>query len=148
MTADLVFVDTNLLVYARDSRDARKQQRAEEWLAHLWRHRLGRLSLQVLQEYYVSVTQKLKPGMEHDAARRDVRDLWHWVPPSSGVGLLEAAWTLQDQFSLSWWDALIVSSAQLAGCDTLLSEDFQHGQQFGALRVSNPFRTAPREETR
>lgn len=148
MTADLVFVDTNLLVYARDSRDARRQQRAEEWLAHLWRHRLGRLSLQVLQEYYVSVTQKLKPGMEHDAARRDVRDLWHWVPPSSGVGLLEAAWTLQDQFSLSWWDALIVSSAQLAGCDTLLSEDFQHGQQFGALRVSNPFRTAPREETR
>lgn len=144
MTAELVFVDTNVLVYARDSRDARKQQRAEEWLAHLWRYRLGRLSLQVLQEYYVSVTQKLKPGMERGAARRDVRDLWHWVPASSGAGLLEAAWTLQDQFSLSWWDALILSSAQLAGCHTLLSEDFQHGQQFGAVRVSNPFRTAPK----
>jgi predicted nucleic acid-binding protein len=114
-------------------------------LAHLWRHRLGRLSLQVLQEYYVSVTQKLKPGMERDAARRDVRDLWHWVPASSGAGLLEAAWTLQDQFSLSWWDALILSSAQLAGCQTLLSEDFQHGQRFGALRVSSPFRTGPKE---
>jgi predicted nucleic acid-binding protein len=146
MTAELVFVDTDVLVYARDSRDPRKQQRAGEWLAHLWRHRIGRLSLQVLQEYYVSVTQKLKPGMERDAARRDVRDLWHWVPASSAAGLLEAAWALQDQFSVSWWDALILSSAQLAGCQTLLSEDFQHGQQFGAVRVSNPFRSAPKED--
>ena len=148
MSAELVFVDTNVLVYARDSREPRKQQRAEEWLAHLWRHRIGRLSLQVLQEYYVSVTQKLKPGMDRDAARRDVRDLWHWVPPSSPVALLEAAWTLQDQFPLSWWDALIVASAQLAGCETLLSEDFQHGQQFGEVRVSSPFRAAPKEEDR
>jgi predicted nucleic acid-binding protein len=109
---------------------------------------MGRLSLQVLQEYYVSVTHKLKPGMEHDAARRDVRDLWHWVPASSGVGLLEAAWTLQDQFRLSWWDALVLASAQLAGCHTLLSEDFQHGQQFGAVRVTSPFRTAPNEDGR
>ena len=147
MTAELVFVDTNVLVFARDSRDPRKQQRAEEWLAHLWRHRIGRLTLQVLQEYYVSVTQKLKPGMERDAARRDVRDLWHWIPASSAAGLLEAAWTLQDQFSVPWWDALILSSAQLAGCQTLLSEDFQHGQQFGALRVSSPFRTAPKESS-
>jgi predicted nucleic acid-binding protein len=145
MTAELVFVDTNVLVYARDSRDPRKQQRAEEWLAHLWRHRTGRVSLQVLQEYYVSVTQKLKPGMERDAARRDVRDLWHWVPASGATGLLEAAWTLQDGFSLSWWDALILSSAQLAGCQTLLSEDFQNGQRFGSLLVSNPFKTAPKE---
>lgn len=148
MSAELVFVDTNVLVYARDSREPRKQQRAEEWLAHLWRHHIGRLSLQVLQEYYVSVTQKLKPGMERDAARRDVRDLWHWIPASSPVALLEAAWTLQDQFPLSWWDALIVASAQLSGCETLLSEDFQHGQQFGTLRVSNPFKAAPKNENR
>lgn len=148
MSAELVFVDTNVLVYARDSREPKKQQRAEEWLDHLWRHRTGRLSLQVLQEYYVSVTQKLKPGMERDAARRDVRDLGHWMPASSSAGLLETAWTLQDQFRLSWWDALVLASAQLAGCQRLLSEDFQHGQQFGEVRVSSPFRTAPNEDGR
>lgn len=148
MTAELVFVDTNVLVYARDSREPRKQERAEAWLDHLWRHRSGRLSLQVLQEYYISVTQKLKPGMAQEAARRDVRDLWYWVPASSAVGLLEAAWTAQDQFRLSWWDSLIVASAQLSGCETLLSEDLQHGQQFGGLRVSNPFLTKPRDEDR
>ena len=147
MSVELVFVDTNVLVYARDSRDPKKQKRAEEWLDHLWRQRTGRLSLQILQEYYVSVTQKLKPGMERDAARRDVRDLWHWIPASSSVALLEAAWTLQDQFRLSWWDALVLGSAQLAGCQKLLSEDFQHGQQFGEVRVSSPFRTASNEGT-
>lgn len=148
MTAELVFVDTNVLVYARDSREPPKQQRAEEWLAHLWRHRIGRLSLQVLQEYYISVTQKLKPGMERDAARRDVRDLWHWVPASSAVGLLEAAWTAQDEFRLSWWDALILASARLSGCETLLSEDFQHGQQFGTVRIASPFKATPTDDTK
>lgn len=148
MAAELVFVDTDVLVYARDSRDLPKQQRAEEWLAHLWRHRIGRLSLQVLHEFYVSVTQKLKPGMERDAARRDVRDLWHWLPASSAADLLEAAWTAQDHFRLPWWDALIVAAAQRSGCGTLLSEGFQHGQQFGAVRVSSPFKTAPQNQAR
>jgi len=146
MSAELVFVDTNVLVYARDSREPKKQRRAEEWLDHLWRHRSGRLGLQVLQEYYVSVTQKLKPGMERDAARRDVRDLWHWMPPSSPVLLLEAAWTLQDQSRLSGGDALVPASAQLAGCRTLLSEGFQHGQEFGDVRVLSPFRAAPKDD--
>lgn len=91
----------------------------------------------------MSVTQKLKPRMERDAARRDVRDLWHWVPASSALGLLEAAWTAQDQFRLSWWDSLIVASAQVSGCETLLSEDLQHGQQFGKIRVSSPFSAVP-----
>ena len=63
------------------------------------------------------------------------------------MALLEAAWTRQDQFRLSWWDALVLASA-LAGCRVLLSEDFQHGQQFGEVRVSSPFRTAPKEDGR
>src|SRR5262245_42943325 len=64
MSVELVFVDTNVLVYARDARYPDKQQRAEDWMARLWRQRTGRLSVQVLQEYYVSVTQRLKPGMD------------------------------------------------------------------------------------
>ncbi len=148
MSGELVFVDTNVLVYARDSREPWKQPRAAEWLAHLWRYRSGRLSPQVLQEYYVSVTQKLKPGMAREAARSDVRDLWQWVSVSSTLDLVEAAWTLQDQFRLSWWDALVLAAAQLSDCATLLSEDFQHGQEFAGVRVASPFKTAPSAESR
>lgn len=86
MTAELVFFDTNVLVCARDARDPRKQRRAEEWLAHLWRRRTGRVSPQVLQEYSVSVTQKVEPGMDREAARRDVRDLWRGLPSSAAKG--------------------------------------------------------------
>ena len=59
---ELVFVDTNVLVYARDTRDLRKQQRATEWLDRLWRQQSGRTSVQVLNEYFVTVTRKLQPG--------------------------------------------------------------------------------------
>lgn len=100
MSGEPVFVETSVLVYARDSRDPRKQQRAEAWLVHLWRHRTGRLSPQVLQEYYVSVTQKLKPGMDLESARRDVRDLWPWVPGPSTVDLLETAWLVRTRDTL------------------------------------------------
>jgi predicted nucleic acid-binding protein len=148
MSGELVFVDTNVLVYARDSRDPRKQQRAEEWLAHLWRQRTGRVSVQVLQEYYVSVTQKLKPGMDRESARADVRDLWQWVSVSSTVDLVEAAWTAQDELRLSWWDALVLAAARLSDCAVLLSEDFQHGRDLAGVRVTSPFKKEPRTESR
>jgi predicted nucleic acid-binding protein len=144
MTAP-VFVDTNVLVYSRDSRDAAKQQRAHDWLDFLWESKRGRLSRQVLQEYYVTVTQKLKPGMAVEEARADVRALYHWLAPIEAEALLESAWTLQDRFSLSFWDALVVGAAECAGCTHLVSEDLQSAQGLGGIRVVNPFETHPSE---
>src|SRR5712692_5673330 len=74
MSGGLVFVDTNVLVYARDSSERTKHPRARAWLEMLWRERTGRLSTQVLHEYYVTVTRNLKPGLRADEAREDVRD--------------------------------------------------------------------------
>jgi predicted nucleic acid-binding protein len=74
------FVDTNVLVYARDASEVEKQARAQEWLEPLWRRRSGRTSFQVLSEFYVTVTQKLSPGMAPEEARRDVRNLLVWQP--------------------------------------------------------------------
>lgn len=142
MTAP-VFVDTNVLVYARDSRDASKQQRAHEWLAFLWKTKRGRLSRQVLQEYYVTVTQKLRPGVTEDEARADVRALFHWLTPIDPAGLMEAAWALRDRFSLSFWDALVVGAADCLGCAYVLSEDLQGGQELGGVRVVSPFQETP-----
>jgi predicted nucleic acid-binding protein len=138
MTAP-VFVDTNVLVYARDRAQGRKHTRAREWMARLWTERTGRLSHQVLAEFYVTVTAKLKPGMPAADARADVRALLAWQPVPTTAATLERAWALQDRHQLSWWDALIVASAIGAGCATLLTDDLQQGQRFGDLEVVSPF---------
>jgi predicted nucleic acid-binding protein len=138
-----VFVDTNVLVYARDSSERGKHGRAQEWVRALWETRAGRLSAQVLHEYYVTVTRKLVPGLPVDDARRDVRDLSQWRPLSLDGSMVEEAWAEQDSLRLSFWDALIVAAAKRAGCDRLLSEDLQHGQDLGGIVVVDPFRSEP-----
>lgn len=140
-----VFVDTNVLVYVRDAAVPAKQARAAEWMRYLWQERGGRLSTQVLNEYYVTVTQKLTPGLPREAARADFRHLLAWDPIVLDADMLDAAFAVQDRFGLSWWDSLIVTAAQSADCDILLSEDLQDGQDLDGLRVVNPFRTAPPE---
>lgn len=137
-----VFVDTNVFVYRHDSSDPAKQARADEWYAHLWRSRTGRLSTQVLQELYATLTRKLKPGMEAPKARQIVRALGAWEPLGIDLSTIEKAWILEQRNSLSWWDALIVAAAQTSECEILLTEDLQDGQTFGEVRVVDPFASA------
>ena len=141
--SDTAFVDTNLLIYARDPADPAKQARAEQWVRALWESRRARLSVQVLQEYYAVATRKLKPGLALDDARADVRALWSWKPILVDAALCERAWELEDRFSISWWDALVVAAAQTARCRWLLTEDLQDGQSFGAVSVVDPFAHVP-----
>lgn len=143
MHVDLVFVDTNVLLYQWDRTEPDKQARATAWMKQLWKTKRGRLSYQVLAEFYVTATHKLKPGMKRPAAQWNVRTLLAWEPVAVDARLLERAWKVQDRFRTSWWDALIVAAAQTAGCRTLLSEDFQAGQDFDDLTVVDPFKTAP-----
>jgi predicted nucleic acid-binding protein len=140
---EICFVDTNILVYFRDASEPEKQRLAASWLAHLWRQRLGRLSFQVLNEYYVAVTQRLTPGLDCDSARSDVRNLMKWQPVSVDQVVIEGAWAVQDRYHLSWWDALIVSAAQKARCAYLLSEDLRDGQRMDGVEVVNPFVRSP-----
>ena len=136
-----VFVDTNVLVYARDASDLEKQGTAAAWIEHLWTSAAGRLSIQVLQEYYVTTTRKLDPGLPAEEARQDVRDLAAWRPVRIDEAIIEAAWRIEDRYRLSFWDSLIVSAAQTAGCEVLLTEDLQHGLEIEGLVVADPFQT-------
>jgi predicted nucleic acid-binding protein len=140
-----IFVDTNVLVYARDASKLEKQAQAAEWMGYLWNLGNGRLSMQVITEYYSVVTLKLKPGMESTRAREDVEDLLAWQPLPLTPELVLDAWQVQDLFHLSWWDSLIVSAARMQKCAYILSEDFQHAQDFQGVRVINPFRVKPVE---
>ncbi|MCE7939244.1 MAG: PIN domain-containing protein [Chloroflexi bacterium CFX6] len=142
MRAD-VFVDTNVLVYARDLAAGDKQRQAMAWMAALWQSGRGRLSIQVLNEFYHTVTRKLSPGMRPEAARQDAERLMQWDPLSIDSAVLRRAWHLQDRHALSFWDALIVAAAQAARCDILLTEDLQDGQTMDGLTVVSPFRRSP-----
>lgn len=142
MTAP-IFVDSNVLVYARDGADVLKQTHAMRWMDVLWRSRRGRLSSQVLSEFYVNVTRKLKPGLDRDLARGDVLALSEWRPVAIDHDVFEHAWHLQDRYGLSFWDALIVGAAQVSGCPYVLTEDLQDGQDLGGVRVISPFLHRP-----
>jgi len=140
---DRVFVDTNVLVYSRDASEPRKQNQAIVWMKHFWGTGNGRVSFQVLQEFYVTVTEKLRPGLDPDQARSDVQALFAWRPIPIETRVIQGAWPNQDRFRLSWWDSLIVAAAQIGDCRYLLTEDLQDGQEFGNLRVINPFAHSP-----
>lgn len=143
MTDGPVFVDTNVLVYLRDSRDSARQRRAAEWMEHLWESGLGRISVQVLHEYWVTVTAKLQPGLPLDEAREDVLALRAWSPLPLTVRLTEDAWDVQAKWGFSFWDSLIVAAARTQGCALLLTEDLSHGQDLDGVWIVSPFSEAP-----
>jgi predicted nucleic acid-binding protein len=140
MTA-LVFVDTNVLIYALDEADRKKHEAARAWRAELWKSRRGRISFQVLQEFYAKVAQK-QPAAR-DQARAEVRDLLAWRPVAVDAKLLERGWRIQDRYQLSFWDALIVAAAGSATCRYLLTEDLQANQELDGMVVINPFLRDP-----
>ena len=140
MTAP-VFVDTNVLIYALDEADQKKHEAARLWRAQLWKSRRGRISYQVLQEFYVKVTQIWPDAREQ--VRAEVRDLLAWQPVSANAALLERAWRVQDRYRLSFWDALIVAAAKVASCRYLLTEDLQADQEVDGILIINPFRHSP-----
>ncbi|MBI1875543.1 MAG: PIN domain-containing protein [Acidobacteria bacterium] len=133
------FVDTNVLVYARDRHAGAKYATARDLLEQLWAERSGVLSTQVLQEFYVNVRRKPKKPLSANEAREIVSDYLSWdVVVNTGDSVL-AAIDLEERFQLSFWDALIVHAAQASGAETLYSEDLADGQQYGLVKVVNPF---------
>ncbi len=144
MTAP-VFVDTNVLVYARDARDPSKQELAAAWLERLWREHSGRTSMQILAEYYVTVTRKLEPGLSPEGAWDDVSALFAWRPQPIDEALMQRGRENERRHRLSWWDSLVVGAAQVQGCPLLLSEDLQDGGVYGGVTVRSPFTLAANE---
>lgn len=132
------FFDTNVLLYADDKSAPAKQQRSRDLMAQHWRSGTGVISLQVLQEYFVNATRKL--GVDPRIARRKVELLAEFDVATPEVADVLAAIDLHRLHGFSFWDALILRSAQQAGCRVLLSEDFQDGRQIDGIQVVNPFR--------
>jgi len=138
------FVDSNILLYARDSSEPDKQPIAEAELRRLWESRGGRLSTQVLNEFFVNATQKLKPGLSAEDAWDDVVLLRAWNPLPLDSALLERGFSIHRRHKLSWRDSLIIAAADATGCGTILSEDLSDGQAYDGIEVRNPFKSLKR----
>ena len=134
------FVDTNVLAYAHDASDQRRQPIAAALIDGLWRSRAGVVSTQVLTEFYVVVTRKFDPPLPRREARGLVDAYAAWQVVQVDPTLVIAASALEEQHSLSFWDALIIESARQAGAERLISEDLQHGRRIAGLAIENPFR--------
>jgi predicted nucleic acid-binding protein len=132
------FFDTNVLVYADDKASPAKRRRALDLVTEHRRAGTGVVSLQVLQEYFVTVTQKLR--VDPRIARRKVELLAEFDVAAPEVADILAAIDLHRLHQFSFWDALILRSAKQAGCSVLLSEDLQEAREIDGVQVVNPFR--------
>jgi len=133
-----IFVDTNVLIYAVDTADRKKHEAARTWRDELWKSTRGRISFQVLQEFYAKVTQKA-PSTRNEA-QAEVRDLLKWKPIVVDEIVLERGWKIQDRYKLNFWDSLIVAAARQLSCGYLLTEDLQAGREIEGVLIVNPFR--------
>jgi len=131
------FFDTNVLLYGDDISAPVKQRRSRDLVAEHRRDGTGVISLQVLQEYFVNVTRKL--GVDPRIARRKVEILTEFDVATPDVDDILAAIDLHRLHAFSFWDALVLRSAQQSGCRVMLSEDFQHGREIDGVTVVNPF---------
>jgi predicted nucleic acid-binding protein len=134
----VAFVDSDVLLYAHDLDAGVKRERAVAKLRELWNSGRGRLSAQVLQEFYVNATQKLTTPIARSTAREIVRTYGVWVRHATTADTVTRAPEICDMARLSFWDALIVASAEEVDADELLSEDLNGGQVVVGIRVVNP----------
>jgi predicted nucleic acid-binding protein len=139
MSGSAIFVDTNVLVYAHDITAGEKRDRASSLLADLWESAEGRLSVQVLQEFFVNVTRKIPRPLDADTAASILADYSRWDVHSPGPEDVLDAIAIHRKEGVSFWDAMILRSATTLRCGTLYSEDLNPGQRYEGVEVRNPF---------
>lgn len=133
------FVDTNIFIYCHDQSSKNKHLKAKEIILQLWENKTGCLSIQVMQEFYLVVTQKVPVPLTKDNAAQILEDLSRWsyhIPDSADI--IEAI-RIQERNKVFFWDGMIINSAKACGCGVIWSEDLSHGQDYEGVKVINPF---------
>ena len=134
-----VFVDSNILIYAHDLDAGTRHLRAAQHLKELWDSREGCLSTQVLQEFFVNVTRKIKTPLSRSAAREVVRNYSPWVKSWITPATIIRGSEIGEVWQLSFWDGMILAAAEQQKAGHLLTEDLSHGQVIAGVEVVNPF---------
>jgi|WetSurMetagenome_2_1015567.scaffolds.fasta_scaffold642570_1 predicted nucleic acid-binding protein len=135
------FLDTNIFIYTFDPSSPQKQSRARKLVSGAIEDRQGAISFQVIQEFLSVATRKFKVPLDHRDCALYLRSILAplcEVYPS--IEFYRDALDIQERWRLSFYDSLIVAAAIDAGCDTLFSEDLQHGMVIRSLTIEDPFR--------
>jgi predicted nucleic acid-binding protein len=143
---DKVFFDTNILVYANDSAEPRKQEIARNLIKNTLTDHRAVISVQVLSEFWVTVTQKIKNPLPESVAEKELELFELMDIIDIRLSVFQDALKMKKLFSLSFWDSLILSAADSANCKIVYSEDMQNGQIISNMRIVNPF-TQPNPST-
>jgi predicted nucleic acid-binding protein len=133
------FIDSNILVYAYDNTQGEKNQKASALLEKLWVTGVGCLSVQVLQEFYYNVTRKSAKPLSPPEATQVIEDFSDWIIHRPGIRDVLTAIELLQRHKISFWDAMILRSAQQCNCSRLWTEDLSDGQKYEDVTVINPF---------
>lgn len=136
--SDKTFLDTNVLVYAHDATAGNKHDLAADLVSNFWDSQDGVISVQVLQEFYVTVTRKVSNPVDSQTAKRWVSNYLNWSVVENDAGSVLRAITIENRYQISFWDALIIQAAEAAGAKRLLTEDLNSGQRYGNVLVENP----------
>ena len=139
MSGNRQFIDTNVLVYAHDVTAGDKHGRARTLVEELWDTRQGCVSVQVLQEFFVTTTRKIPKPLDAPTAAQIIDDLAHWHVHAPAASDVVAAIEIHQRTGASFWDAMILRSAKELGCQILHSEDLNAGQEYNGVEVRNPF---------
>ncbi len=136
---DRIFVDTNILVYAYDLSAGERHDRASAIIIGLWEAETGVVSTQVLQEFYVTITYKIKLPLNPAEAREIIRNYLAWPVQVNDPEMTLLASEIQEKYRISFWDALIVAAALRLQANKIITEDLNHGQIIESILVENPF---------
>ena len=137
------FVDTNILVYAHDTTAGAKRDAAVALVERLWDSGNGCVSIQALQELFVTLTRRLPRPLDPEAAKDVVEDFERWTVHAPAAEDVLAAIDLHRHHRISFWNAMIVRSAAQLGCNLLYSEDLNAGQRYDGVLVVDPFASPP-----
>ena len=143
--SDKVFFDSNILIYAYDTRDPNKQSQAQALLLKATQSQTAVLSAQVLGEFFVVVTRKIPQPMSSSEAAEVIAELGAWEVMPLDFSLVQRAIVTQQKYGTSYWDSLIISAAERAGCVRIYSEDLNNGELYHGIEVQNPFQPTVRK---
>ncbi|MBN1962969.1 MAG: PIN domain-containing protein [Deltaproteobacteria bacterium] len=134
-----VFIDTNIFVYAVDKDEPQKKAIARSLISDLSNKNQVMISLQVLSEFYWVTTRKLKSPLSLIEAEHATISLANLPIVNTNSNTVIDAITLSREKPLSYWDSLIIQSAILGGCTTIITEDLQHDHSIANISILNPF---------
>ena len=138
--SDRIFVDTNILVYAHDLSAGDRYAKAVAVIEGLWEAETGVISTQVLQEFYITATRKIRNPLKPGEAREIIRNYLAWPVQINDPETTIRASEIEEKNSLSYWDALIVAAAFRLQAQKIITEDLNHGQIIEGILIVNPFK--------